>query len=36
MLIIGPALSIGLSNVAIASVRERYRMYIDKALKAIN
>ena len=36
MLIIGPVLSIGLSNVAIASVRERYRMYIDKELKAIN
>ncbi|KAA9036502.1 hypothetical protein FW778_17945 [Ginsengibacter hankyongi] len=32
MLIIGPALSIGFSNVAIASIRERYRMYIDKEL----
>jgi hypothetical protein len=33
MLIIGPALSIGFSNVAIASIRERYKMYIDKELK---
>jgi len=32
MLIIGPALSIGFSNVAIASIRERYKMYIDKEL----
>jgi len=28
------ALSIGLSNVGIASIRERYKMYIDKNLKA--
>jgi hypothetical protein len=33
MLIGGPALSIGLSNISIYSVRERYSMYIDKALK---
>jgi len=33
MLLIGPALSIGFSNVAIASIRERYSMYIDKELK---
>ena len=32
MLFLGPALSIGLSNVAIYSVRVRYTMYIDKAL----
>jgi len=32
MLIIGPAVSIGISNVAIASIRERYKMYIDKEL----
>ena len=32
LLILGPAISIGLSNVAIHSVRERYKMYIDKAL----
>lgn len=32
MLIIGPALSIGFSNVAIASIRERYEMYIDREL----
>lgn len=33
MLIIGPALSIGFSNVAIASIHERYKMYIDRELK---
>ena len=32
ILIIGPALSIGFSNVAITSIRERYKMYIDKEL----
>lgn len=30
---IGPSLSIGISNVAIAAIRERYKMYIDKELK---
>ncbi len=34
MLVIGPALSIGFSNVAIASICERYKMSVDKALKA--
>lgn len=34
ILIAGPALCIGFSNVAIFSVRERYLMYIDKELKA--
>jgi hypothetical protein len=34
MLVLGPTLSIGFSNVAIASIRERYKMYVDKALKA--
>ena len=34
MLIIGPALSIGFSNVAIASIRKRYKMYIDKELNS--
>ena len=29
MLVIGPALSIGISNVAITVIRERYKMYID-------
>ena len=33
MLILGPALSIALSNIANASIRERYRTYIDKELK---
>ena len=32
MLFLGPALSIGFSNVAIYSVRARYKMYIDKAI----
>lgn len=32
MLLIAPALAIGLSNVAIAVIRERYKMYIDKEL----
>ncbi|HEY5771018.1 MAG TPA: hypothetical protein VIS75_00265, partial [Chitinophagaceae bacterium] len=32
-LFLGPALSIGLSNVGISSIRERYKMYIDKDLK---
>jgi len=32
-LIVGPAICIGFSNVAIYSVRERYLMYIDKELK---
>ena len=36
MLIVGPALSIGLSNMAIASVRARYKMYIDKELNIGN
>ncbi len=34
MLFLGPALSIAISNVEIYSVRERYTMYIDKALIA--
>ncbi|MFZ1304552.1 MAG: hypothetical protein WAR80_01855 [Ferruginibacter sp.] len=33
LLIVGPAICIGFSNVAIYSVRERYLMYIDKELK---
>lgn len=33
MLIIVPALLIGFSKVTIASIRERYKMYIDKELK---
>ena len=33
MIILGPSIAIGLSNVAILSVQERYKMYIDKALK---
>ena len=33
-LFLGTALSIGLSNVGISSIRERYKMYIDKDLKA--
>jgi hypothetical protein len=32
MFFLGPALSIGFSNVAIYSVRVRYNMYIDKVL----
>jgi len=32
MIFLGPPLSIGFSNVAIYSVRLRYKMYIDKAL----
>jgi hypothetical protein len=32
MVFLGPALSIGFSNVAVYSVRLRYNMYIDKAL----
>lgn len=32
MFIIGPTLSIGISNVAIVAIRERYIMYIDKEL----
>lgn len=34
LLIVGPAICIGFSNVAIYSVRERYITYIDKELKA--
>jgi len=33
-LFLGPALSIGLSNVGISHIHERYKMYIDKDLKA--
>ena len=33
-LFFGTALSIGLSNVGISSIRKRYKMYIDKDLKA--
>jgi hypothetical protein len=32
MLFLGPALSIGFSNVSMHSVRVRYNLYIDKAL----
>lgn len=32
MLIIGPALSIGVSNISGTVIRERYKMYIDKEL----
>ncbi|MEP7237437.1 MAG: hypothetical protein ABI685_06225 [Ferruginibacter sp.] len=35
ILIIGPALAIGFSNVAIASIQERYKMYIDKELNSL-
>jgi len=35
-LFLGPALSIGFSNVAIHSIRERYKMYIDKELRSGN
>ncbi len=35
VIIIGlPTFSIGFSNVAIAAIRERYKMYIDKELKS--
>ncbi len=34
LLLPGPAAAIGLANVANASIRERYDLYIDKALKA--
>ena len=35
LLILGPAISIGFSNVAIASIYERYQMYIHKELKKL-
>lgn len=34
LMVFGPAISIGFSKVAIASIHERYREYIDKELKA--
>jgi hypothetical protein len=36
ILLIGPSLCVGFSHVANTAIQDRYRLYIDKELKALN